>query len=119
MFRGLGGVVAGGIITMWLYSRQTPLTVSVPEGAWGFGQFAAMLGVLSVGGQVWHYCVSPSEINPPEFRYQHWWIIGIHLTHNDSLSVNGKAPHAVHVFSRKAIGTAHSIYKFFKLLSRR
>jgi hypothetical protein len=87
MIKGIGGVLAGAMVSMWLYPKGRFANVSVAESAWGFGQFTAIFGLLVVGGQAWHYYVSPSLTSMPTWNpyyesFQESAVFPLKLTRN-------------------------------------
>jgi len=72
----LGGLFICALVTLWVYPKDRLPNVSVAENEGGFGQLYAIFGLLAVGGQVGHYCASPSLIDGSSCRYQHWFSVG-------------------------------------------
>jgi len=60
-----------------IFPYGMPNSISATEGTWGFGQLTATLGILVIGGQIGHYCASPSMVDPTLVRYKHWWKLSI------------------------------------------
>jgi hypothetical protein len=77
LFKGLGMICI--LSYSLIFPPDMPSELSATDSAWGFGQLTALLGILVIGGQVGHYCVSPSIIDSSTKRYMRWWALGIPL----------------------------------------